>query len=390
VTQLSRLAILGCAPESVAGTYVSPTFYVPFTKADFEDVYTELKDESYRANDTLIQGMYQGPVHATWNISVLSYPDIVGHFLRGIIGPDTVTAGVSTTVATGGSLAGATTLSVNASIAANTYISVGAGSTLEYAFVTAVSGSGPYNLTVTTVVGQTVGLTKAHIATEAVQATSTHVFKQSSDPTTKKTYSFTVYDTTQTVSYSGAAMSDLAIKIDPKSAVMFDVKYMTFPQVVQSKPTPTYTALPPALGWEWNMTNAGATTSRGLTYDMTVKRAVEPIHSSDGIQAPREIFQGALEVDGTYKTIFENQTDLNLYLNYTQTPTTATLQQPASGTNGVGASLALTMSKSGYFKGKRDLSSSYVQADFSLAGIYNATDGGAVSATLVNYQSTAY
>jgi len=390
VTQLSRLAILGCAPETVANTYASPTFYIPFTKADFEDVYTELKDESYRANDTMLQGMYQGPVHATWDISVLAYPDLVGHFLRGIIGPDTVTPGVSTTVATGGSSIGATTLPSTASIPALSYIQVGTGTSLEYAYVSAVSGSGPYSLTVTTVVGQTVGLTKAHSAAEPIVSASSHVFKQSSDPTTKKTYSFTVYDTTQTVSYSGAAMSDLAIKIDPKNSITFDIKYTAFPQVVQSKPTPTYTQLPPVLGWEWNMTNAGGSSSRGLTYDMTVKRAVEPIHSSDGIQAPREIFQGALEVDGTYKAIFENQTDLNLYLNYTQTPTTALLQQPASGTDGTGASLALTMSKSGYFKGKRDLSSNYVQADFSLSGIYNSTDGGAVQATLTNFVSTAY
>ena len=390
MTQLSRLAILGCAPETVANTYAAPTFYIPFTKADFEDVYTELKDESYRANDTMLQGMYQGPVHATWDISVLAYPDIIGHFLRGIIGPDTVTPGVSTSVATGGSSIGATTLPSNASIAALSYIQVGTGTSLEYAYVTAVSGAGPYNLTVTTVVGQTVGLTKAHSAAEPIVSASQHVFKQSSDPTTKKTYSFTIYDTTQTVSYSGAAMSDLAIKIDPKNAITFDIKYTTFPQVVQSKPTPTYTALPPVLGWEWNMTNAGGASTRGLTYDMTVKRAVEPIHSSDGIQAPREIFQGALEVDGTYKAIFENQTDLNLYLNYTQTPTTALLQQPASGTDGTGASLALTMSKSGYFKGKRDLASSYVQADFSLSGIYNSTDGGAVQATLTNFQTAAY
>jgi hypothetical protein len=41
-------------------------------------------------------------------------------------------------------------------------------------------------------------------------------------------------------------------------------------------------------------------------------------------------------------------------------------------------------------KGKRDLSSQYVQAGFSLSGIYNATDGGAVAATLVNWQTTAY
>jgi hypothetical protein len=78
---------------------------------------------------------------------------------------------------------------------------------------------------------------------------------------------------------------------------------------------------------------------------------------------------------------------MGLYLQYTQTATTAQLQQPV--VRG-GQSLALTMSKSGYYKGKRDLSSVYAQADFTIAGIYNTTDGGAVSAVLQNFQTTAY
>jgi hypothetical protein len=78
-----------------------------------------------------------------------------------------------------------------------------------------------------------------------------------------------------------------------------------------------------------------------------------------------------------------------LYLNYTQSPASALMQQPVGGDN-VGAALTLLMSKSGWMKGKRDLSSQYVQAGFSLSGIYNATDAGAVAATLVNWQTTAY
>jgi hypothetical protein len=48
------------------------------------------------------------------------------------------------------------------------------------------------------------------------------------------------------------------------------------------------------------------------------------------------------------------------------------------------------MSKSGWYKGKRDLSGTYAAAQFSLSGIYNTTDGGAVQATLKNFVSTAY
>lgn len=389
MTALSRLAHLGLAKEAVIGTYLAPTVFIPFTKADYEDMFTEIKDTSIRANDSVLQGMYQGPAEADWGIDLLGYPDVAGHFLRGVIGPDTVSAGISTTVATGGSSIGATTLPSTASIPALSYISVGTGASQEYAYVTAVSGAGPYNLTVTTVVGQTVGLTKAHIATDPLVSQTTHTFKQSPSAA-KATYSLTVYDTstgTPTLGYVGAAFSEVGIKIDPKGAVSLTSKLKALPGVSQSTPTPSYTALPPVLGWQWAMTNAGGSSTRGLTFDLSLKRAVEAIHSSNGVQAPREIFQGALDADGTYKAIFENLTDLNLFTNYTQTPTTATLLQPAVFG---GASLALTMSQSGWFKGKRDLASAYVQASFSLAGIYNATDAGSVSAVLKNFQTASY
>jgi hypothetical protein len=379
VTQLSRLAHLGIAKETVAGTYVVPTAFIPFTKADWEDVIASLRDESVRANDTVLQGMYQGPTHATWSLDVSAYPDLIGHFLRGIIGPDTVTAGVSTTLSAN-SLVAATSLSTAASIAANTVIRIGTGPSLEYAKVTAVSGSGPYTLTVA-------ALALPHTSGDAVVAQSTHSFAQSTNPATKATYSMTVYDTVGTTGYAGAAMSDLQIKIDPKGIVTISPKWTCMPGVPQSLAVPSFVDVDPMLGWQWGMNNAGASSTRGLSYDLTVKRAVDPIASSDGNQGPREIFQGALEADASYKAIFESTVDLDLYLANTQSPAIATLTQPVSRG---GALLTLTMSKSGWSKGKRDLGSDYVQADFSVSGIWNSTDGGAVAATLKNFQSTAY
>ena len=389
MTQISRLATMGLAKEATAGTWVAPTIGIPFTKADFEDMYTELKDESYRGNDTVLQGLYQGVVHCEWNIDVLCYPDLLGHFLCGVIGPDTVTAATATTLSTS-TTAGATSIQTAVALPAGSVIRIDTAANTEYAWTDgAATGTGPYTSNITTVLGKIganrVGLSLPHTSTVAVTTTTTHTFKQST--AALPTYSLTVYDTTQTLSTSWARLSDLQLKIDPKGAVSASVKYVSFPSVVQSLQTETFSTYDPLLGWSWNMTNAGATSTRGLSYDMTVKRATEAIASSDGTQAPREVFAGPLECDGTYKAIFENQTDMALYLQYTQTAATATLQQPV--VRG-GQSLALTSSKSGWYKGKRDLSGTYVQADFSISGIYNTTDGGAVQAVLSNFQTSAY
>jgi len=381
VTQLSRLATLGLAKESVAGTWLAPTVGIPFLKGEYEDMYTELKDESIRGNDTVLQGMYQGVVHSEWQIDVLAYPDLFGHFLCGIIGPDTVTAGVSTTLSAT-TTAGATSITTAVSIPASSTIQIDTGANVEYAVTGTPSGTGPFTIPITT---PAAGLAKGHTSGVTVVSQTTHLFKQST--AALPTYSMTYYDTTQTVSTSYCRLSDLQLKIDPKGAVTASLKYMAFPTVVQTLQAETYSTYDPLLGWSWNMTNAGGSSTRGLTYDVTVKRAVEPLHTSDGIQSPREIFVGAIEADGTYKAIFENQTDLALYTAYTQSPATATLAQPlARGAQ----SLAITMSKSGWYKGKRDLGGVYAAADFSLSGIYNSTDGGAVQATLKNWQTTPY
>jgi len=149
-----------------------------------------------------------------------------------------------------------------------------------------------------------------------------------------------------------------------------------------------YTSLPPMLGWQWQMSNGGAASTRGISLDLTLKRATEALHLSTGQQQPREIFAGPMEADGSYKTIFENMNDLNLYQQYIQGPATSTLVQPLPLG---GASFGLTMSQSGFYKGARDLSGSYAAASFSLSGIANSTDGGGViQATVKNFVQTAY
>lgn len=366
--------------------------YIPCTKIEAEDVYMEIRDESYRNNDTLLQGVYQGPGDSQVTLDLMAYPDVVGYILRGIVGPDTVTTtGVSTTLASNCAV-GATSLSLTASVPNNSIIRVqdAAGANLEYVQVGTITGTGPYTAPITT---PSTGTLYAHTAAGgSVTSQSTHSFKQ--NPTAAQTsWSITKYDvaTNATASHSrgfpGCKISECAIKIDPKAAVTLAVKYTGWLSAEQADPTPSFSQVIPALGWEWTQNNAGGSSTRGLTYDLTLKRPADAIHASNGSQQPREVFQGVLEADGTYKAIFENDTDLNLYLNYTQLGTTATLTQPV--TSG-GSTLTLQTAKSGYVKGKVDLSGVYVVADFSLSGIYNSTDGGAVTVTLTNYTSTAY
>jgi hypothetical protein len=391
MTVLSRVGYIGLAKEVTQGTYVVPSFYIPATNITAEDVFMPLRDESYRNNDTLLQGLYQGPGDSMLGFDIHSYPDALPYLLRGVIGPDTVTPGVSTTLAANCAV-NAPTIQLTASVPANSTIQISdaSGANLEWVGISTVTGVGPFIATVT---APSTGTKFAHTAVGgSVLSQSTHSFKQS-PLAAQVSYSLTKYDValnagaTHTRGFPGCKIAELILKVDPKATVTAQVKWVGWLSATQPDPTATFSSYPPMLGWEWAMTNAGGMSTRGLTYDMTIKRQADAIHASTAAQNPREVFQGGLEVDGIYKAIFENDTDLNLYLQYNQLPATATLTQPA--TSG-GSVLTLTASKSGWRKGAVDLSTVYVTAAFELSGIYNSTDTGAVAATLSNYVSAAY
>lgn len=393
MTVLSRRSFVGIAKETVQGTYVTPAFYVPVTSPAAEDVFAPIRDESYRANDTVLNGLYQGPGDSTFAFDMLGYPDALGYLLRAVIGPDTVTTtGVTTTLAAN-SVAGATTLSLTASVAANSTIQISdaTGANLEWVGISTVSGSGPY---MATVISPSTGTKYAHTAAGgSVISQSTHTFAQNPSAA-QVSYSLTKYDvatnggSTSTRGFPGCKVSELAIKIDPKGAVTFSPKWMGWLSATQANPTPAFTSLQPFLGWQWALTNGGSSSTRGQTYDVTLKRTgTEALHTSTGQQGPREVFQGGFEADGTLKALFENDNDLSLFLNYTQMAFVCTMAQPApSGGN----TLTLTHSRDGVTKGAVDSTGVYLSASFDVSAVWNSTDGGAMTATLTNYSSTAY
>lgn len=375
MTFLSRLSFLGGAKETTNGTAVVPTFAIPFTKAQYETIYIPLRDESVRGNDAILQGLYQGPGDSTFDIELPFYPDIAGHFLR-MLGTDTVTAAANNTTTTGTNNAGSTTLTTTGALTTGNIVQIDTGPLTEWVSVTTGSTSSTVSP----------ALKFTHTAGATVISQTTHTFAQSTS-TRPPSYSLSVFDNVDYRVWAGSIMTELQIKIDPKGMVTFNPKYIGFPEATASSFTDTFNTIQPGLGWQWTVTNAGGSSTRGLTMDLTLKRAGEAIHTSNGLQPPRETFVGALEIDGAYKALYESVTDLNLFLNYTQSPTVHTITKPA--VNG-GESLAITMTSSGYHKMSRDLGQVYVQAGFDMSAINNSTDAGISKVVLKNFVTTQY
>ena len=200
-------------------------------------------------------------------------------------------------------------------------------------------------------------------------------------------YSFTTDDGITQLGWAGCVASELAVKIDPKALMNFAPKYTGWPSASQATFGYAASTTQPVQGWTWTVTNGGGSSTRGLTMDITFKRSGEAIHASTGAAGPREVFAGALEIDGTYKAIFDADTDRQLFLNYTQSPTVHTLTQPLLLGGSV---LAITMSQSCYTDAKVINTQNYLQLDLPVTGIQNATDGGITGVTLSNFVTTAF
>lgn len=379
---LARLSYMGLAKETVQGTYVPPTAILPVTNLAPEDVYAPLRDESLRNNDSVLQGLYQGPADSNFAFDMSAYPDLVGHLLRAAVGADTTTAAaVSTTLAAAAAI-GATSITVTSAtgITAGQALMLDTAANVEYVQVAPSYTTG-------TTIPLVNALTIAHASAAPAVSQTTHTFKQSNNR--QPSYSLTDFDVVESRGYAGCVLEELGIKIDPKAVVSLTTKWQGYPSASQANPVTSFTKAQPLLGWQWTMTNAGASSNRGISLDWSIKREVESIHASTGTQAPEEVFPGALTLEGTYKARFDGNTDLLLYLNYIQSPVSCVITQPVTPTQ-MGASLTITTSQGGFSTGKTNRTGKYIDADFSILGINNTTDGGTMQAVLKNFTTTAF
>jgi hypothetical protein len=303
---LPRLSHVGLKKEAVPGTYEAPASYIPLMNPQPEDIIAPLRDESIRANRTVLQGQYGGPSQSTYKWNGHLYVDVFGHLLRAILGVDTV------------------------------------------------AGAGPY----------------------------THTFKNTNaDP---PSYSITDFDGVEAKGFPGCKLGELAVHIDVAGTVTYDASWVGYPSADQSTPSPSFSAVAPLLGWQWTLSHGGVASTRGLKADLTFKRDVDVIHASDGTQGPREVFSPDLEVDGTIQAMYENGTDLDRFLAYTQNATVLTVTSSAS------AALALTLTTTVMNKAATGRGGKYAVLDFDVSGIYNTTDTGPGHAVLTNSVSAAF
>ncbi len=262
---------------------------------------------------------------------------------------------------------------------------LGTGDGTECAQGGTPSGTGPYLVPVTP------GLRYAHPAGDPAQSQAVHLFQQDRTfATVWPTYSLTTDDGVEVTGWPGCTLGRLRLQIAKDGYAKLGSAWNGWPPVTATAPDVAGSSAQPSGGWQWGITTAGGTSTRGITLDLALTRPLEVIPTLDGSQGPYLIAPGPMKASGAYKAIYDSPDDLNLYRQAIQQPAVWTLAQPLLQG---GSSIAVALSLSGWTQGSVSLEEQYVTADFKFAGIANQADSpsyGVSSATLLNYWQQSY
>lgn len=205
-------------------------------------------------------------------------------------------------------------------------------------------------------------------------------------------FTLTDYNSYNARQFAGCQFGSVDFKFNADGLLDYTAMAQGFASVTATVPSPSYSAVTNVPVWTGVTTLAGSVTAKLAEGTINITRPLTPIYTVDGSQAPYQIFQGAVSVDGTLKLIFEDDTDLTRYLTNTQPSLDITFTQGTGATQTV---VQFTMTKCAFQVAKVDRGQDYVTLDVTYKAIANTTDVGAsagyspIKVVLKNAKATA-
>lgn len=378
--------------ETTWGTpAVSPTVSWTTDKPSVTDKIDAIWDRSIRGIRAEAQAVSFGAGHSEIDLPDMPfYGDDSGHLLMAILGVDTMTPASGATQKTGtiaSASAGATTLTyttvAGSAPVTNDYFTLQDSTNgNEIVQATAVSGAGPYTLTV--------AATKyAHGAATPANQLFQHVLtlQNSSAPS-----SYTLWKqdalTAQARQWAGIYWTELALKFANPGSLTADLKGTGKLGSMVSTITPTYSAVPFFVPWQTTFTLAGVSNARMVDWEFDLKGPSTQIFGMNNTQSPTAAVPGRVSLTGKFTIVPDDYTEFNYYLNNTQPACVATLD------NGLTRS-TFQMSKTAFVDPVTlDHSSDYTSIAASYEAVSNSSDAGTgnapVKVTLLNQKGTSY
>lgn len=189
------------------------------------------------------------------------------------------------------------------------------------------------------------------------------------------TYTLSDFDSLATRQFPGFTYEDVAFKFNADNLLTYTTKGIALPAVNGvSKPTASFSALPPLAGWTGVCSIGGSVVNTVLEGDITIKRKLDIIDTVDNTLGPRNIWGGPLSVEGKLTLLTVDQSARTAFLTNTQ----PALDILYSGGAGAGAfSLQFHMSKTAYTAETLERGKDYLTSSVTFKALANATDAGA-------------
>ena len=204
-------------------------------------------------------------------------------------------------------------------------------------------------------------------------------------------YTLTDYNAINARQFAGCQFGSIDFKFNADGLLEYTTMAQGFQSATASTPTASYSTVQQMPVWEGATSIAGSAAANLAEGTINIKRELSTIFTVNNSQAPYQIFQGAVEVEGALTLVMEDDTQLQYYLSNTQPALDIDFTQ---GTGATQTQIKFHLTKCAFEVAKIERSKDYVELSVNFKGIANTTDAGAsggyspVKVTLQNAKAT--
>lgn len=377
---------VGIAAEASQGTAVVPVATIPIEKFEPEDKPVWLDDKALRGSMVDQYGRQQGVIKTEFSMSGPVFGDTLGWLLGNILGDVAYTGGTNaggSTTTTGALTAGVTSVipvTSAAGISPGTVLAIDTAGLLELVTVLSVV---TLNVTITKPVA------KSHLTAATVQpvtANFTSAFSTLNSGQGQPT-SHTITHFQGPVAsvgaraYPGCCFSEVGLKWNAESQLFnYDAKGLSWPSVIAgSQPTSAPSTVTPLPSWRGQLgiggVAGGGTLVKTITEgEVTIKRELDAVFTTQLAQVPYIIQRGAVSIDGKLKFVAADESPYLAMINNTQPQFQLVLGNGLAGANLVQVQVDCQLAS--YDTSKLDFGKNAVMYDVVFSGIGNTTNAG--------------
>jgi len=202
---------------------------------------------------------------------------------------------------------------------------------------------------------------------------NTHAFSVKNTSDTQPTpFALWLFNSIDTRIYAGTKVDQLDVNFDPAGLLTYSAKVWSWMDGPVPAVTSSFSTVVPAPAWGCQATIGGTNVLYVEQAALSIKRPAFPIYTMQNLQDPYKVWTKPITVDGSMTCVFEDNTQLNNFLQNSQ-PTFTLLFTPTGANPNT---IQFTMTKCNYETSKPKITggNGFVELTINFVGLGNTTD----------------